>query len=45
MIRFEGGKTTRQGSLIFLDDVLSEAIGRAREIVPRRTPACLTRKK
>lgn len=41
MIRFEGGKmSTRQGSLIFLDDVLSEAIGRAREIIAEKNP-CL----
>lgn len=39
MIRFDGGKmSTRQGSLIFLDDVLSEAIGRAREIIAEKNP-------
>jgi arginyl-tRNA synthetase len=40
MIRFDGGKmSTRQGSLVFLDDVLSEAIGRAQEIIAEKNPA------
>lgn len=39
MIRFDGGKmSTRQGSLVFLDDVLSEAIGRAQEIIAEKNP-------
>ncbi len=39
MIRFNGGKmSTRQGSLVFLDDVLSEAIDLAREIIAEKNP-------
>lgn len=39
MIRFGGGKmSTRQGSLVFLSDVLDEAIGLAGEIIAKKNP-------
>lgn len=39
MIRFNGGKmSTRQGSLVFLDDVLTEAIDLATEIIAEKNP-------
>ncbi|MDD4658891.1 MAG: arginine--tRNA ligase, partial [Eubacteriales bacterium] len=39
MIRFNGGKmSTRQGSLVFLDDVLTEAIDLAKEIIAEKNP-------
>lgn len=39
MIRFGGGKmSTRQGSLVFLTDVLEEAIGLARGIIAEKNP-------
>lgn len=39
MIRFGGGKmSTRQGSLVFLSDVLDEAIGLARDIIAAKNP-------